>query len=175
MFDRNSYSVECAVAGKAVTCKAYADKLVLIYDGTEVGRHVRRFTRGEAYYDWLHYLPLLARKPGALKNGIPFKDMPLPDELLVVRTHLQARPQGSRDFAHILSHIPTETLESVVSACAAAIKAGAVSKDVILNMLFRKHDEPANNHEPSNVIPMKLKIAPTADCSRYNQLLKMGA
>ena len=106
MFDRNSYSVGCAVACKAVTCKAYADKLVFIYDGTEVGRHVRRFTKGETYYNWLHYLPILAHKPGALKNGIPFKDMPLPDELLAVRSHLQTRTQGSRDFAHILSYIP---------------------------------------------------------------------
>lgn len=101
MFDRNSYSVQCCCAGKIVQCRSYADKLIFLYDGQEVGRHVRMFTRGGTSYDWRHYLPLLARKPGALRNGSPFRKMPLPEELFVVQNHLQQRPQGLRDFAHI--------------------------------------------------------------------------
>lgn len=173
MFDRNSYSVHHSCVGKIVQCKSYADKLIFLYNGQEVGRHVRKFTRGGTYYDWRHYLPLLAVKPGAWRNGSPFREMRLPDELFAVQNHLQQRPQGLRDFAHILSYIPTESMESVVNACATAIKSGTISKDVILNILLRKKDQPDPKPELSNTY-MKLKFIPTEDCSRYNQFLQAG-
>jgi transposase len=173
MFDRNSYSVQSFCRGKIVQCKSYADKLVFLYNGQEVGRHVRRFTRGGISFDWHHYLPILAYKPGALKNGAPFKDMVLPDELQAVQAHLQKHPQGMRDFAHILSYIPRESMESVVAACSSAINSGTISKDVILNILLRKKDQPDPIPDLSTLY-RKLKYIPTEDCSRYNQFLKVG-
>lgn len=149
--------------------------MIFVYEGQEVGLHVRRFTRGETYYDWRHYLPLLARKPGALRNGEPFIDMSLPEELFSVQRHLQHYPQGTRDFAHILSYIPTESLEAVVDACSKAISLGTISKDVILNILLRRKDEPESSPEPSQRVYIKLKYPPKADCSIYNQLLKRRA
>jgi len=169
-FDRNSYSVECACAGKIVQCKSYADKLVFIYDGKEVGRHERKFTRGKTYYNWLHYLPLLARKPGALRNGAPFASMVLPDELNKVKQHLEQHINGARDFAHILSYIPIESMESVTAACAKAIKAKTISKDIILNILLRSNDIPDEPEEQRENY-FKLKHTPKADCNAYNQLL----
>ncbi len=169
-FDRNSYSVECSCAGKIVQCKSYADKLVFICDGKEVGRHKRKFTKGQTYYNWLHYLPLLARKPGALRNGAPFADMTLPDELNLVKQHLQQHINGARDFAHILSYIPIESMESVTEACSRAIKAKTISKDIILNILLRGNDIP-DEPEEQNLTCLKLKHIPEADCSAYNKLL----
>ena len=40
--------------------------------------HHRRFGRNQTAYDPWHYVPVLARKPGDLRNGAPFKDWPLP-------------------------------------------------------------------------------------------------
>ena len=86
-------------------------------------------------------MPLLKRKPGALRNGAPFLDMPLPDELVTIRQHMKGQINGERDFAHILSYISQESLESVVSACKEALKAKTVSKDVIVNILMRQRDK----------------------------------
>ena len=44
--------------------------------------------------------------------------MDLPEELKEVRQRLEQHSTGTRDFAHILSYIATESIESVVSACA---------------------------------------------------------
>jgi hypothetical protein len=33
---------------------------------------------GQTHYDLQHYIPLIQRKPGALRNGAPFADMPEP-------------------------------------------------------------------------------------------------
>ena len=85
--------------------------------------------------------------------------MSLPEELLIVQEHLQQRPQGLRDFAHILSYIPSETIESVISACKIVIQSETISKDVILNTLLHKKQQ-------------NFKYTPIDDCSRYNQLLR---
>lgn len=175
-YDCNSYSVHCSVAGKIVQCKAYADEVVFIYNGEEVGRHSRKFTKGETIYDWRHYLPVLAHKPGALRNGAPFIGMDLPAELQEVRWHLKEHSAGTRDFAHILSYIPLESIESVISACSKAITMGTISKDVILNILLRTKDEveAKGAEELVTQVYHSLKHIPVANCNLYNQLLKLG-
>jgi hypothetical protein len=172
-YDNNNYSVHCSCAGKIVQCKAYADQVVFIYNGKEVGRHKRSFNKGGTSYNWMHYLPILAYKPGALRNGAPFSGMDLPKELEQVRKALEQYPSGSRDFACILSYIPTESIESVISACTEAMKTGAVSKDTILNILLRQKECPKTSElDHHNGYPV-LKYLPKADCTAYDSLLKL--
>ena len=73
-FDNNKYSVASRAVGRPVEIQAYADRIVIRQDGAIVGEHRRCFGRGETIYDPWHYVPVLARKPGALRNGAPFKD-----------------------------------------------------------------------------------------------------
>jgi hypothetical protein len=47
--------------------------------------------RGGTIYDPWHYVPVLARKPGALRNGAPFKDWVLPAAMERVRRKLSPR------------------------------------------------------------------------------------
>src|SRR5205085_2185470 len=71
-FDNNKYSVASRAVGRPVEIQAYADRIVIRQDGAIVGEHRRRFGRGGTIYDPWHYVPVLARKPGALRNGAPF-------------------------------------------------------------------------------------------------------
>jgi hypothetical protein len=57
-----------------VEVHAYADRIVIRQDGRIVAEHPRSFGRGETTYDPWDYVPVLARKPSALRNGAPFKD-----------------------------------------------------------------------------------------------------
>jgi hypothetical protein len=77
-FDNNKYSVAASAVGRPVEVQAYADRIVIRQDGRIVAEHARSFGRGETTYDPWHYVPVLARKPGALRNGAPFKDWVLP-------------------------------------------------------------------------------------------------
>jgi hypothetical protein len=54
---------------------------VVLSQGRSVGEHARCFGRGETVYNPWHYVPVLARKPGALRNGAPFRDWPLPSAM----------------------------------------------------------------------------------------------
>ncbi len=80
-FDNNRYSVSSHEIGRPVEIQAYADRIVIRQDGAIVGEHRRCFGRGETIYDPWHYVPVLARKPGALRNGDTFKDWLLPASL----------------------------------------------------------------------------------------------
>ncbi len=72
-FDNNRYSVMASAVGRPVEVRAYAERIELRQGGHVVGEHVRRFGRNETVFEPWHYVPVLARKPGALRNGAPFR------------------------------------------------------------------------------------------------------
>src|SRR5690606_20418724 len=95
-FDNNKYSVLSTAVGRPVEIQAYADRIVIRQDGAIVGEHARCFGRGETIYDPWHYVPVLARKPGALRNGAPFQGWELPPAMERVRRRLKTADDGDR-------------------------------------------------------------------------------
>ena len=75
---RNRYSVPCELAGQMVSTRLYPGRVVVVADDAVVADHERLADEGQTRYDWQHYIPLMQRKPGALRNGAPFADMPEP-------------------------------------------------------------------------------------------------
>src|SRR6516164_7966407 len=108
--------------GRPVEIHAYADQIVIRQDGEVVGDHRRCFGRGQTIYDPWHYVPVLARKPGALRNGAPFKDWVLPSALERVRRKLAAVDDGDRQMVDLLSAVLTDGLAAVEAACAEALR-----------------------------------------------------
>jgi transposase len=172
-FDNNKYSVAARAVGRPVEIQAYADRIVIRQDGAIVGEHRRCFGRGETVYDPWHYVPVLARKPGALRNGAPFKDWPLPASLERVRRKLQGFDDGDRQMVKILSAVLTDGLAAVEAACAAALADGVHSADVVLNILSRRREP---DPVPTILTPkgLQLRHLPVADCARYDQLRRAG-
>ena len=168
-FDNNKYSVSSRAVGRPVEIQAYAERIVIRQEGAIVGDHARRFGRGETIYDPWHYVPVLARKPGALRNGAPFKDWPLPASLARVRRKLKGSDDGDRQMVKVLSAVLTDGLVAVEAACAEALGDGVHSADVILNILARRRDPgPATTILTPDAL--RLRHAPIADCARYDRL-----
>src|ERR1700723_2221050 len=168
-FDNNKYSVTASAVGRPVEVHAYADRIVIRQDGRIVAEHPRSFGRGETIYDPWHYVPGLVRKPGALRNGAPFKDWVLPAAIERVRRKLAGADDGNRQMVDILNAVLTDGLPAVEAACAEAIAHGVHSADVVLNILARQRDPapPANILTPA---ALTLRHAPIADCARYDNL-----
>ena len=170
-FDNNKYSVNASAVGRPVEIYAYADRLVIRQDGRVVAEHQRSFGRGEAIYDPWHYVPVLARKPGALRNGAPFKDWVLPTALGRVRRKLAGSNDGDRQMVAILATVLTDGLPAVEAACAQAIAEGVHSADVIINILSRRRD-PGPAATILTPEALTLRHAPLADCARYDHQLR---
>ena len=168
-FDNNKYSVAASAVGRPVEVHAYADRIVIRQDGRVVGEHRRSFGRGQTVYDPWHYVPVLARKPGALRNGAPFKDWVLPAAMERVRRKLAGADDGNRQMVDILTAVLTDGLPAVEVACAEAIAHGVHSADVILNILARQRD-PGPPTTIATPAALTLRHAPVADCARYDNL-----
>ena len=168
-FDKNKYSVMSQAVGRPVEVHAYADRIRVRWDGGVIADHERCFGRDQTLYDPWHYVPVLARKPGAMRNGAPFKDWVLPGALGRVRQKLRSVPDGDRQMVKILSAVLTDGIPSVEAACAEALEAGLCSSDVVLNALSRQRQP-----TPPPLIPVPAALVlhqqPVADCARYDTL-----
>jgi transposase len=155
--------------GRPVEIRAYAGRIEIRQDGRVVGEHPRSFGRDRTISDPWHYVPVLARKPGALRNGAPFKDWVLPAGLERVRRKLVGAADGDRQFVDVLTAVLSDGLPAVEAACQEALGQGVHSADVILNILARRREPAA----PTTIVTpdaLELRHAPTADCARYDRL-----
>ena len=168
-FERNRYSVECQQAGRTVALRAYATRIVIVFDGVVIGEHARQFLRYQTIYNPWHYLPALEHKPGALRNGAPFKDWNLPASMTRLRERLARHSDGDRQFVEILSMVALYGLDAVSAACATALDEEVVSSAHVVNLLHRTAQPP----RPALLqVPEALRLThePLADCDRYDRL-----
>jgi transposase len=171
-FDKNKYSVSARAVGRPVEVRAYADRIELRQDGKVVGDHRRCFGRDQTVFDPWHYVPVLARKPGALRNGAPFKNWILPGGIERVRRKLAGVADGDRQMVKILATVLSDGLSAVEAACSEALREGVHSADVIINILARRR-EPEPPVTISTPEALQLRHVPAADCDRYDSLRRV--
>ncbi|NIN38462.1 MAG: IS21 family transposase [Gammaproteobacteria bacterium] len=171
-FERNRYSVPASFANRPVSLRAYADRIVIAAEGQVVAEHRRVFSRGHdrpvrTIYDWRHYLAVLQRKPGALRNGAPFAE--LPEVFRRLQAVLLKRPGGDREMVEILALVLHHDERTVLSAVEQAFETGSVSKQHVLNLLSRLLDAepPAPIDAPAG---LRLANEPKANVRRYDHL-----
>ena len=135
-----------------------------------VGEHPRCFGRDQTIFDPWHYVPVLARKPGALRNGAPFKDWVLPSGIDKVRRKLATVDDGDRQMVSVLTAVLQDGLPAVEAACTQALRDGVCSADVILNILARQREPAAPMTILTTPQALRLNHEPVADCARYDRL-----
>ncbi len=166
---RNRYSVPCELAGQMVSTRLYPGSVAVVAGDTVVASHERLSNRGETRYDWQHYIPLVQRKPGALRNGAPFMDLPAP--LQQLRRALLRYPGGDRVMAQVLAIVPTAGLDAVLVAVELALESGPpsgrVSVEHVVNVLGRLNATPLPQTATTQ---LKVRVAPLADTARYDSL-----
>ena len=104
----------CELAGQRVSTRLYPSRVEIASDESIVARHERLSNRGQICYDWQHYIALIQRKPGALRNGAPFADMPQPLQRL--RQGLLRHEGGDKTMAQVLNCVPIHGLQAVLVA-----------------------------------------------------------
>ena len=121
--------------------------------------------RGKTAYDWQHYIPLLQRKPGALRNGAPFNELPEP--LKRLSRALLRRDGGDRVMAQVLAAVPHHGVEAVLVAVELVLESGRPSAEHVLNVLARLKEGPPPAAVATDLV---VAVAPTTDTARYDAL-----
>jgi transposase len=166
---RNRYSVPCELAGQMVSTRLYPGRVIVVANDSVVAGHERLSADSQTRYDWQHYIPLLQRKPGALRNGAPFADMPAP--LQQLRQALLRHAGGDRVMAQVLAIVPSAGLDAVLVAVELALEtgppSGRVSVEHVINVLARLNATPL---PASAATTLQVAEPPLADTARYDRL-----
>jgi transposase len=173
-FERNRYSVPASFANRPVSLRVYPWRLVMAAEGQILCEHNRIIDRshqtpGRTVYDWRHYLAILQRKPGALRNGAPFLEMP--EAFRSLQVSLLKRPGGDREMVEILALVLHHDEQAVLCAVELALEAGVPTKTHVLNILHRLVDGKVPSPAPIDA-PQALRLdrEPVADVERYDTL-----
>ena len=178
-FERNRYSVPASFANRPVSLRIYPDRIVIAAEGRVLCEHGRIIARshhlpGRIVYDWRHYLAVIQRKPGALRNGAPFIEMP--QAFRQLQGHLLKRVGGDREMVEILSLVLQHDEQAVLCAVELALEGGVPTKTHVLNILHRLTDGKAPPVAPIDA-PQALRLTqePRADVGRYDNLRELRA
>jgi hypothetical protein len=174
--ERNRYSVPASFANRPVSLRVYPDRIVVAAEGLIICEHHRIIDRshdqpGRTVYDWRHYLAVVQRKPGALRNGAPFTE--LPDAFRTLQQHLLKKPGGDREMVEVLALVLQHDENAVLCAVEMALTAGVPTKTHVLNLLHRLVDGKAIT-PPTIDAPQALMLTnePKANVERYDALRK---
>jgi transposase len=175
--ERNRYSVPASFANQRVSLRVYPGRIVIAAEGRILCEHGRIIARshhlpGRTIYDWRHYLAVIQRKPGALRNGAPFTEMP--QAFRQIQGHLLKRPGGDREMVDILALVLQHDEQAVLCAVELALEAGVPTKTHVLNILHRLTDGKAPPASPIDA-PQALRLAqePVANIGRYDDLREL--
>ena len=163
-----------ATAFRPVSLRIYPERIVLVAEGQILCEHARIIERshhqpGRTVYDWRHYLAVIQRKPGALRNGAPFVD--LPEAFRRLQGHLLKHPGGDREMVEILALVLHHDEQAVLSAVELALEAGVPTKTHVLNLLHRLVDGKASQVETIDAPQaLVLRQEPKANVARYDTL-----
>ncbi len=150
------------------------ERLIVVAEGRTVCVHDRIIERshqkpGRVIYDWRHYLAVIQRKPGALRNGAPFTEMP--EAFLRLQDHILRKEGGDREMVDILSLVLHHDEDDVLCAVDLALDAGVPTKTHILNLLHRLIDgKRADLPEVDPPDALALETSPKANVDRYDDL-----
>lgn len=164
----NAYSAPITLAHQTVSIRLYPDRVSIVHEQMECANHPRAHSRGQMVYDWQHYIPLLTVKPGSLRNGAPFIEMP--EVLKRLQRHLLKREGGAKEMANILATVPIHGLDEVLVAVELAFEAGNLNSQHVINILSRLKPHPANDELHDVRIPL-LIVPAQANVERYDRLL----
>lgn len=173
-FERNRYSVPASFANRPVSLRIYPERIVVVAEDQILCEHTRIIERshhqpGRTIYDWRHYLAVIQRKPGALRNGAPFLD--LPEAFRQLQGLLLKHPSGEREMVEILALVLHHDEQAVLCAVELALEAGVPTKTHILNLLHRLVDgKPSQAAAIDAPQALALRQEPKANVARYDTL-----
>src|SRR4029078_7960103 len=144
-FDANWYLVPTQFAHHRATVVASVDTVRIVVGDRVAATHRRCWGREQVFYEPVHCLPLLERKPGALDFAAPLQRWELPVCFGVLRRRLEAElgGPGTRQFIRGLRLLEGGRPAEVSGAVQRALELGAADADAVRLILEHRRERPA--------------------------------
>jgi transposase len=143
-FDTNDYSVPVKYAHHPLTVVATVDEVRVIYEDRVVARHCRSWQRERTFFEPIHYLALLERKPGGFDYARPLENWQLPECFPLLRRRLEADDprHGTRSFIRVLRLLEKFSLEQLTEAIEYALDIDIVDPDAVRTIVEHRAEQP---------------------------------
>jgi transposase len=171
-FDANQYSVPTEFAHHPVTVIASVDNVRIVVGDRVAAVHRRCWGREGVFYDPVHYLAVLERKPGALDFAAPLQGWELPVCFGVLRRRLEAEfgGPGTRRFIKALRLLEGASLAELTRAVERALELGTADDDAVRLILEHRREQPVGLFCLDGRPHLKAVTVPTPDLSAYASL-----
>lgn len=143
-FDDNAYSVPVQYAHRKLLVVATVEEVRLIYQDRLAAKHPRCWERERTFFEPIHYLALLERKPGGFDYARPLERWELPECFSLLRRRLEAlsSSSGTRDYIRVLRLLERGSLGQLTSAVEYALDIDVIDADSIRTIIEHRQDEP---------------------------------
>ena len=168
-FDANQYSVPTEFAHHRVTVVATVDAIRIVVGDRVAATHIRRWGREGVFYEPVHYLALLERKPGALDFAAPLRGWELPVCFGVLRRRLEAElgGPGTRQFIRVLRLLEWASPAELTRAVEGALELGTADADAVRLILEHRRERPLGLFCLDGRPHLKLVSVPPPDLRVY--------
>jgi transposase len=134
VFETNRYSVPTDRAVARLVLRAYPFQIDILHDAEILATHPRCYGREQDVLDPLHYLPLLAQRPGAFDHAKPIRQWqrawPLAYKRLLLRLRQQwPEGRGVQEFVRILQLHAEHDAALIEAAIEQALSIGCIHAD----------------------------------------------
>ena len=176
-FDCNDYSVPTSCAFHKVTVIGGIEDVCVCVAAEVVATHRRCWNREATFFDPVHYLALLERKPGALDAARPLEDWNLPGCFALLRRRLETDlgSAGTREFIKVLRLMEKASLAELTRAVDQALSIGATSADAVGLILAHSQERPVGLFSLDGHPHLKSVVVDPPDLGAYRALTQIGA
>lgn len=151
IFETNRYSVPASQARTTLTLRAFPFQVEILNQTEVIARHARCYGHGQDIFDPLHYLPLLAQRPGAFEYAKPLRQWraswpPVYEQALSQLRKEWPEGRGVREFIQILQLHTQHEASLIEQAISQALAYGCVHYEGVrlcLNQLLLPSQTPA--------------------------------
>jgi transposase len=171
-FDTNDYSIPTEYAHHQVTILGTVDTVRIVVGDRVVASHRRGWGREQVFYDPVHYLALLERKPGALDFAAPLEGWELPICFGILRRRLEAEfaGPGTRQFIKVLRLLERADLPELTRAVERALELGTADADAVRLILEHRREKPVGIFSLDGRPHLALVSVPVPDLGVYVSL-----
>ena len=173
-FDTNDYSVPVKFAHRKLIVVATVEEVRLVYEDRMVAKHARCWGREKIFFEPIHYLALLERKPGGFDYARPLENWQLPDCFALLRRRLEAADsrQGTRSYIRVLRLLEKFSLTQLTAAVEYALDIDVIDVESIRTILEHRSDQPVELFPLDGRPHLAHVRVETTDVSSYQALLE---
>jgi len=173
-FDTNDYSVPVQYGHRKLLVVATVEEVRLVYEDRLVARHRRCWDREQNFFEPVHYLALLERKPGGFDHARPLENWQLPDCYDLLRRRLEAAnsQDGTRSFIRVLRLLEKFSLPELTEAVEYALDIDVIDADSIRTIIEHRADPPVKLFPLDGRPHLAHVRVETTDVTSYQALLE---